>query len=145
MRLFKRSKWIFPMDWDNTQKKVCIRYLGLYFLQRPNAKNLCDILISSLKEVIPERLIQLSIDGSSTNWNVLQLLQEDYKEKEYPTIINIGSYGLHVLHGSFNIGMEVAGWDVGKVLKSMWQLFLDSPARRKMYSRVYESDEFPLK
>ena len=39
--------------WDNTQKKVCTRYLGSYFLQRPNAKNLCDFLISSLKELIP--------------------------------------------------------------------------------------------
>ena len=39
---------------DNTQKKFCTRYLSSYFLQCPNAKNLCDVLISSLKELIPE-------------------------------------------------------------------------------------------
>ena len=59
------------------------------------------------------------MDGPSTNWNVLQLLQEDCKEKEHSAIINIGSCGLHVLHGAFKVGMEAAGWDVGKVLKSM--------------------------
>ena len=125
--------------------KVCTRYFGSYFLQRPNAKNLCDVLISSLKELIPERVIQSSMDGPSTNWNLLQLLQEDRKKKEYPTIINIGSCGLHVLHGAYRVGIEAAGWDVGKVLKSMWQLFHNFPARRETYSRVCGSDEFPFK
>ena len=85
------------------------------------------------------------MDGPSTNWNILQLLQEDRKEKEHPTITSIGSRGLHVLHRAFKVGMEAAGWDVGKVLKSMWRLLHDSPAGRKMYSRVCENDEFPLK
>ena len=70
------------------------------------------------------------MDGPSTNWNLLQLLQEDRKEKECPTIINIDSCGLHVLHGAYKVGIEAAGWDVGKVLKSMWQLFHIFPARR---------------
>ena len=130
---------------DNRQKKVCPGFLDSYFFQPPNAKNLCDVLISSLKGLIPERLIQLSIDGPSTNWNILQLLQENQKEKEHPAIINIGSCGIHILHGTLKVGMEAADWDVGKVLKSMWHLFHDSPARRETYSRVCKSDEFPLK
>ena len=81
----------------------------------------------------------------STNWNVLQLLHEDREEKEYPTIINIASCSLQVLHGAFKRGMEAAGWDVGKVLKAIWQFFHDSPARREMYSGICESEEFPLK
>ena len=85
------------------------------------------------------------MNGPSTNWNVLLFLLEDREEKEHPTIINIGLCGLHVLHGTFKVGMEAVGWDVGKVLKSMSQLFHDSPARRETYSRVCESDEFPLK
>ena len=41
--------------WDNTQKKFCTRCrIKVHFLQCPNAKNLCDVLISSLKELIPE-------------------------------------------------------------------------------------------
>ena len=82
------------------------------------------------------------MNGPSTNWNVLQLLQEDCKEKEHATIINIGSCGLHVLHGAFKFRMKAVGWDVGKVLKLMLKLFHDTPARRETYSKVCESDKF---
>ena len=130
--------------WDNEKKKVCTRYHGSKFVQRPNAKNICDVLISSLKDLSAERLIQLSMDGPSTNRCVLQLLKDDREEKGYPQIINIGSCGLHVMHGAFKAGMEAAGWNVGKVLKSMSQLFHDSPARRETYTRICESEIFPL-
>ena len=73
------------------------------------------------------------MDGPCTNWNILQLLQEDCKEKEHPTIISIGSHGLHVLHRAFNVGVEASGWDVGKVLKSMWRLLHYSPAGRDVF------------
>ena len=117
--------------WDNEKKKVCTRYHGSEFVQRPNAKNLCNVLISSLKDLSAEHLIQLSVDGPSTNWCVLQLLNDNQEEKGYPQIINFGSCGLHVMHGAFKAGMEAAGWNVGKVLKSKWQLFHDSLARRE--------------
>ena len=130
--------------WDIEKKKVCTRYHGSNFVQRPNSKNLCDVLTSSLKDLSAECLIQLSMDGPSTNWCVLQLLNDDRVEKGYSQIINIGSCGLHVMHGAFKAVMEAAGWNVGKVLKSMWQLFHDSPARRETYARICESEIFPL-
>ena len=130
--------------WDIEKKKVCTRYHGSNFVQRPNSKNLCDVLTSSLKDLSAECLIQLSMDGPSTNWCVLQLLNDDREEKGYSQIINIGSCGLHVMHGAFKAVMEAAGWNVGKVLKSMWQLFHDSPARRETYARICESEIFPL-
>ena len=91
--------------WDNEKKKVCTRYHGSKFAQRPNAKNLCNVLISSLKDLSAECLIQLSVDGPSTNSCVLQLLNDDSEEKGYPQIINIGSCGLHVMHGTFKAGI----------------------------------------
>ena len=65
--------------------------------------------------------------------------------EKHLTMINIGLCGRHMLHGTFKVGMEAAGWDVGKVLKSMWQLFHNSPARRERCSRVCEINEFLLK
>ena len=101
--------------WNNTQNMVLTRYLDSSFLQRANANNLFDALISSLKDLDPKRLGQLSMDGPSTNWNVLQLLHNDREEKEYPFIINILSCSLHVLHGAFKSGMDAAGgWKSSK-------------------------------
>lgn len=131
--------------WEETSKKVCTRYFNSHFLKRPNAKNILDAIIISIKDIFPERLIQLSMDGPSTNWKVLDLLNENRIEKDYPCIANIGSCGLHVVHGAFKFGMETTNWDIGKILKAIWQLFHDSPARREIYIRICECDEFPLK
>ena len=51
-------------------------------------------------------------------------------ESEFPSLINIGSCGLHVVHGAFKTGFQSVGWDLNKVFKAMWKFFHDSPARR---------------
>ena len=132
--------------WDDKCKQVRTRYLTSIFLNRPNAKNLLLGLQESLKAFGQERFLQLSMDGPNTNWKVLDLLNKERSEKEYPCLVNIGSCGLHILHGAFKVGMESASeWSVSKILKAMWQLFHDSPARRETYTRVCESEEFSLR
>ena len=94
---------------------------------------------------VPERLLQLSMDGPSTNWKVLDLLDEYSAEKEYPSIINIGSCSLHVVHGAFQVGFQAVDWQLAKILKASWQILHDSPARRDIYIRICETEEFPLR
>ena len=60
---------------------------------------------------------------------VLELLGDDWKENDYPTVLNIGSCGLHVIHGAFKIGVEATHWALNKILRVIWKLFDDSPAR----------------
>ena len=109
----------------------------------PNAKNLFDCLTSSLKNLLLERLLQLSMDGPNTNWSVLKLLREDRCEKNYPNIIDIGSCSLHVVHGAFKSGIEATNWDLKKIMKAMWKIFDDSPASRDIYFKMFEVEEFP--
>ena len=66
--------------WDNTKGKICTRYLCSHFVKRPNAKALTEVLVLTLNDLIPQRLTQLSMDGPNTNWNVLELLNEDRNE-----------------------------------------------------------------
>ena len=92
--------------WNEAPKQVNTQFFDSRFLKRPNAKNLFDCLMSSLKNLLLERLLQLSMDGPNTNWSVLKLLHEDRCEKDYPNIIDIGSCSLHVVHGAFKSGIE---------------------------------------
>lgn len=131
--------------WDDTLKQVRTRYLSSTFLQRPNAKNLLDCLLEELKKFSPSKLLQLSMDGPNVNWNVFELLKEERSKQEYPQLVNIGSCGLHIVHGAFKTAIQSSEWNISKILKSMWQLFHDSPARREIYIRVCESDDFPLR
>ena len=77
--------------WNEIAKLVDMRFSDSQFLRRPNAKNLFDCLITSLKDLPSERLFQLSMDGPNTNWSVLTMLHDDRCEKDYLKIIDIGS------------------------------------------------------
>ena len=48
----------------------------------------------------------------------------------YPKLLDVGSCGLHVVHGAFRTGMKQTGWGIDQVLKSLHSLFHDAPARR---------------
>jgi len=41
------------------------------------------------------------MDGPNVKWNVLELLQQERAKEERPEIVNIGSCGLHIVHGAF--------------------------------------------
>ena len=85
------------------------------------------------------------MDGPSTNWKVLKLLEENRNDKEYTPLMNIGSCGLHTVHGAFETGTEINIWNLGKIMKAMLQIFQDSPAKRDVYNKICESEEYPLK
>ena len=76
--------------WKEASKQVNARFFDCQYLERPTAKSLFDCLMSSLKNLLLERLLQLSMDGSNTNWSVLKLLYEDRCKKDYPNVIDIG-------------------------------------------------------
>ena len=46
------------------------------------------------------------MDGPNVNWALLDLLQEDFKfvNPDAPTLLQLGSYGLHVTHGTCKAG-----------------------------------------
>ena len=131
--------------WNEVAKQINTRFFDSQFLKRPNAKNLFDCLMFSFKNLLLERLLQLSMDGPNTNWSVLKLLQEDRCEKDYPNIIDIGSCNLHVVHGAFKSGIEAKNSDLKKIMKAMWKIFDDSPARRDIYVKICEVNEFPVR
>ena len=89
-------------------------------------------------------MLQVSMDGPSTNWAFLDLLTSDREAEELPKLVNIGSYGLHIVHGAFKTGFESVDWAVKNTLKGYYNLFHDSSARRDDYVSVNSIDIFPL-
>ena len=89
-------------------------------------------------------MLQVSMDGPSTNWAFLDLLTSDREAEELPKLVNIGSCRLHMVHGAFKTGFESVDWAVKNTLKGYYSLFHDSPARRDYYVSVSGSDIFPL-
>ena len=60
-------------------------------------------------------LTQLSVDGPSTNWKLLDELSEDCVNSD-PELINVSSCGLHIIHGAFKRGTIATGWYIDNLL-----------------------------
>ena len=66
-------------------------------------------LMQSLIEVPKDldyvsKMIQISMDGPNVNWALLDNLSIHGKEENAnaPDLVGIGSWGLHIVHGSFS-------------------------------------------
>ena len=128
--------------WDNNKKRVQVRYFDSGFLGHTGAEHLPEKFHELTEKLIPTRLIQISMDGPNVNWKFLELLAESRVEAEIPSLINIDSCGIHVMHGAFKTGTKASGWGVSKILKALARLFLDSPARRADYVEMTGSSLF---
>ena len=111
--------------WSDSDGLVKTRYYDSQFLSRPNAENLTSSLSESLTGISLQKMHHLSIGGLYVNWNVFELLNAE--RCEFPSLINIGSCGLHVVHSAFKTGFQSVDWDLNKVFKAMWKFFHDSP------------------
>ena len=92
----------------------------------------------------PSSLVQISMDGPNANWKFYHNLFQECKGEELPDLLNIGSCSLHVVHGSAEKGAKECGWNLGNTLRSLWQIFHDSPARREGFIQITGSDLFPF-
>ena len=61
-----------------------------------------------------------------------------------PTLLNLGSCSLHIVHGAFKTGAQATGWNIDAILRSMYYLFHDSPARSEDYLKI-EGAKMPMK
>lgn len=103
-----------------------------------------DILSSfkeALKPLKTERLRQVSMDGPNVNWKFIKLLLED----DDVNILDLGSCGLHVVHGAFQYGHKESKWKVNEFLRGIYWIFKDSPARRGAFTELTGQTSFPLK
>lgn len=131
--------------WDEMTGMVQTRYFDSQFLNRPNASNLLESIVTAKRELNDEKLLQLAMDGPTVNWNVLEMLDDKRIEKELNKTLNIGSCSQHIIHGALQTGTTSTKWNIDKLLKAMYWILHDSPARRNIYMTEGETDVFPLR
>ena len=78
-----------------------------------------------LEGLNPRNLIQISMDGPSVNWQFHRSMQS---HPAHPPC------GLHILHGAFQTGVEKSEIGISSLLRTLYTLFRDSPARRGLSS-----------
>ena len=71
------------------------------------------------------KIVQISMDGPAVNFRMLDDSKKDIEEKnpENPILPDLGSCGLHNVHGSFKTGMKTTGWEINSFLSCLCRLF----------------------
>ena len=62
-----------------------------------------------------------------------------------PSLLNLGSFEFHTVHGALYTGEKATNWEVNKELKAVWTISSDSPARRELFTKTGEANSFPLR
>lgn len=130
--------------WDTQKNKVVTRFFTSEFLGHTTAKDLKASFKKGIEPLNGAKMLQISMDGPKANWSFLNLMNADRKELGMPELIEIGSCSLHVLHGAFRYGMEHTEWRLDTLLRALYYLFHDSPARREDFIAITGSSTFAL-
>ena len=128
--------------WCSESNEVRNSYFDSKFLLRPNCDNITSAIDDVLTPLEKRKMINLGMDGPSTNWAVLRKVQENRRIAMLSPLEDIGSCTLHILNGAIQTGLTKSSSHLKEVMKAMWKLFHDSPARRDEFIKVNGSAEF---
>ena len=131
--------------WNEKTNLAETRYFDSHFIERPNADNLLERIQESTKTLNEECFLQLSMDGPNVNCAVPEKLDDNIQSNGHSKTLHIGSCAQHTVHGGFQTGSTNTEWDIDKIMKSMFSILHDSPARREIYSNDGETVRFPLR
>lgn len=124
---------VYLRFWDLERGLVQSRYLGAEFLSHARADDLQISIRSALEPLDLGKLLQISMDGPTVNWKFFEKFSDDLSSDGLAKPLNIGSCGLHVVHGAFMAGHKATPWKLDKFMKNMYYLFKDTRVRRASF------------
>ena len=126
--------------------KVVSQYLDSQFLGHSTAIDLLHAFKKGTSKLNPNKLLQVSMDGPNVNLKFLHEVIDDRKrsDPDLPGILQLGTCTLYTIHGAFTTAIKGTGWGLAKLLRALWYLFHDSPARRDDFQSITKSNVFML-
>src|SRR5207245_1168219 len=102
---------------------VTTRYITSAFLGHTTAEDLLKGFNTACSGLNLESLLQVSMDGPNVNLKFLRLLKEEMQQNpNHPVFLDMGSCGIHVVHGAFRTGFKKVEWKLEKFLGLLIQL-----------------------
>ena len=130
--------------WSQEAKQIEVGYWDSQFIRHATSDDLLENFNKSLVGLNLLQIFQISMDYPGVNWWFYDEVVKNKEEMELYQLINIGSCGLHKIHGSFKTGTEVTDSSIKATVKGAFQILHDSPTRRADYISVSRSNIFFL-
>lgn len=131
--------------WSQESLTVESRYYTSVFIGHGRASDLMEHFDTATSGVDPSRTWQVGMDGPNVNPSFFNKLNEERKENKYPSLLNLGTCGLHIIHRAFQTGAKATNWQLDEYLKKVYKLFKDTPARREDFVSYTGLSTFPSK
>ena len=141
---FSKQMDIHIIHFNEETKRVSCDYLGSQFMGHGTADDIMKDFQKAHKDLdIINNLVQLSMDVPNVYWAFLRKLKEfrTVTDPNAPALLDIGSCGLHIVHGACGTGQHKTSWDIAKNMSSSYSLFKKSPARRFDYLCANEKND----
>lgn len=132
--------------WVGNQVTTDTRYIGSQFMGHGTAEDMIIHFNEGIKDLntVRNKLIHISMDGPNVNWKFFYLFYQQFMKDHGCSMVNIGSYGLNIVHNVFKTGAQATEWNISSLLSSLYYLlFKDSPARREDFVNVTGVKEYP--
>ena len=94
--------------WDVNKNRAAIRYFDSLFLGHATANDLKSSFTSLLNDQILSKVVQVSMDDPKINLRFLDQLIDQLEIQLDKSLLDVGSCGLHVVHGAFQNGHKNA-------------------------------------
>ena len=99
---------------DSSDDRVKVRYFDSQFLGHATHGDLLHHFNEATKDLNPNYMYQISMDGPNVNLKFYDCVVKQREENEQHTLVNIGTCGLHTIHGAFKNCAEKSGWNLNK-------------------------------
>ena len=100
----KRKQMDVHVLYFHEEKQQVIRsYIGSHFLGHAITEEIFQLIQAVHGKVgLTHNLVQVSMGGPNVNWKTVEIVKEyrEHNDPDGPDLIEIGSCGLHVLHGA---------------------------------------------
>ena len=96
---------IHILFYDIDSAAISTKYLDFCFVFCPNVNTLSGEIINSVKDLDASKMIMLDMDGPNVNWCVFDKIIVEREKRNHAPLFNVGSCGLHSIHGAFETGM----------------------------------------
>ena len=110
--------------WDKTASEAVMQYFDPKFLGHASAQDLLDEFQRALKDLHESSMLQVSVDVPSVNWALYDELHKHREREELPSLINISSCGLHIIHLALKRCVTATEWNLKGILKSIYTNFM---------------------
>ena len=109
-------------------KSNCVerKYIGSSFIRHGDAETCLKSLIDVFGNLdYISNLIQMSMDGLNVNWKLFDMMKQDRLEKnpKAPPMLELGSCGLHVVHGACGTAESATDCNLAKFLRNCFSIF----------------------